>query len=95
MRPSSHKPGLSADLDSIVLRAMQKHPRHRHASAQELSADVERFLAGQPVIAQEATFALCCKYLGQYAAVLRVSEGAATAVEREVQEAAIGLRACK
>jgi eukaryotic-like serine/threonine-protein kinase len=55
-RPSAHKEGLSADLDSIVLRAIQKDPLQRYASAQEFSDDVERFLAGQPVIAQEASF---------------------------------------
>ena len=40
---------LSRDLDWIVLRAMDKDRTRRYASASELAADVDRYLAGQPV----------------------------------------------
>jgi len=54
--PSTLNPPLSRDLDSIVLRAMRKDPAERYASADEFSADVDRFLNGIPVIARDATF---------------------------------------
>ncbi len=44
---------LRGDLDAIVLKAMAKDPASRYGSAEELADDVERFLAGQPVIARE------------------------------------------
>ena len=55
-RPSTWNREISQDLDSIVLRAIQKDPQLRYASAEELSADIGRFLEGRPVIAREATF---------------------------------------
>jgi tetratricopeptide (TPR) repeat protein len=42
---------LPSDLDWITLRALEKDPRRRYASAAELAADVERFLTDQPVLA--------------------------------------------
>jgi non-specific serine/threonine protein kinase/serine/threonine-protein kinase len=54
-RPSALDRSIPADLDSIVLRALQKEPRLRYHSAEELSADIERFLNGAPVMAREAT----------------------------------------
>jgi eukaryotic-like serine/threonine-protein kinase len=48
---------LKGDLDAIVLKAMAKDPARRYASAQELSDDLERHLAGQPVAAREPSLA--------------------------------------
>ena len=42
---------LQGDLDSIVLMAMRKEPDRRYASADMLRQDIERHLAGVPVIA--------------------------------------------
>ena len=42
---------LDGDLDSIVLMAMRKEPARRYASADMLRQDVERHLAGLPVLA--------------------------------------------
>ena len=42
---------LGGDLDSIVLMAMRKEPARRYASADMLRQDVERHLAGLPVLA--------------------------------------------
>ncbi len=47
---------LSGDLDSIILRALEKDPRDRYASAEQLSADLDRHLNGLPVHARQATF---------------------------------------
>lgn len=46
---------LGGDLDNIVLMAMQKEPARRYSSAEELSQDVHRYLAGMPVRARKDT----------------------------------------
>ncbi|MFL5798161.1 MAG: Stk1 family PASTA domain-containing Ser/Thr kinase [Actinomycetota bacterium] len=50
-RPTEVVPGIPADLEAIVLKAMAKNPANRYASAQEMREDLERFLAGRPVLA--------------------------------------------
>ncbi|HEY6641598.1 serine/threonine-protein kinase [Povalibacter sp.] len=42
---------LRGDLDNIVLMAMRKNPLRRYQSAEQLSADLEHHLAGEPVLA--------------------------------------------
>jgi eukaryotic-like serine/threonine-protein kinase len=42
---------LVGDLDGIVLMAMRKESAHRYASADMLRQDIERYLAGLPVLA--------------------------------------------
>ncbi len=46
---------LQGDLDNIVLRAMRKEPPLRYASAEQLAADVGRYLEGLPVEARPST----------------------------------------
>ena len=48
---------LSGDLDNIVLKAMQKEPQRRYASAEQLAADIRRHLDGLPVLARRDTVA--------------------------------------
>jgi tetratricopeptide (TPR) repeat protein len=43
---------LARDLDAIVLKAMSKNPEERYASAEQFSADIDRYLAGLPVTAR-------------------------------------------
>jgi tRNA A-37 threonylcarbamoyl transferase component Bud32 len=43
---------LPAELDTIVLKAMAKHPEDRYSSARELADDLRRFLDDQPVAAR-------------------------------------------
>lgn len=40
------------ELDSIILKALEKNPERRYATAEALAKDVRRFLAGEPVLAQ-------------------------------------------
>jgi serine/threonine-protein kinase len=43
---------LRGDLDTIVDTALRKEPARRYASAEQLRADVERYLTGLPVLAR-------------------------------------------
>src|SRR5262249_20301909 len=42
----------SRDLDAIIEKAMRKEPNERYASAEALSADIERFVTRRPVSAR-------------------------------------------
>lgn len=44
-------PGVHADLDAIVLKAIQPEPQDRYITTNQLSQDVDRYLKHQPVIA--------------------------------------------
>ncbi len=46
---------LAGDLDTIVLRALDKDPERRYASAEQLGADIRRHLDGLPVLARPDT----------------------------------------
>ncbi len=45
-------PRLPGDLGQIIAKAMHKEPARRYASASELGLEIERLLAGQPVLAR-------------------------------------------
>jgi len=49
-RPAARR--LPRDLDAICLKALQKNPADRYASAAEFAEDVARYLAGAPVAAR-------------------------------------------
>lgn len=49
--PSQLDPSISATLDAIVLHALAKLPDGRYQTAAEMRADVERAMAGMPIIA--------------------------------------------
>jgi len=57
-RPSaSGNRRLRGDLDTIVLKAMQKEPARRYSSVEQLSEDIRRYLEGLPVGARPDTAA--------------------------------------
>src|SRR5689334_20943040 len=47
--PSAKRPDVPRDLDLIVLRALAKDPDDRYQNAEEMDADLERFLRGATV----------------------------------------------
>jgi eukaryotic-like serine/threonine-protein kinase len=49
--PSTIEPDVPPDIDAIVLVAMSKNPANRYSSAAEMRADLERSMAGVPVLA--------------------------------------------
>jgi eukaryotic-like serine/threonine-protein kinase len=54
--PSLVNPGVPADFEAIINKAMAKDPAARYQSADDLRADLARFGSGQPVVAAaEAT----------------------------------------
>lgn len=52
-RPSTRSVAVPADLDAIVFKALEKDRERRYPSALALAADVQRWLRGEPVEAQQ------------------------------------------
>ncbi len=52
VRPSSIRPKVDADLDTIVLKSLSKDRERRYQSAGDLARDVEHFLSGEPIDAR-------------------------------------------
>jgi len=52
LRPSSLAPRVERDLETIILKALEKEPARRYASVAELGEDLSRYLAGEPIHAQ-------------------------------------------
>ncbi|MFI1014574.1 Stk1 family PASTA domain-containing Ser/Thr kinase [Streptomyces sp. NPDC020965] len=52
--PSNFDPEITPEMDAIVLKALVKEPDYRYQSADEMRADIEACLDGQPVAATAA-----------------------------------------
>jgi WD40 repeat protein len=50
--PGRLRAGLPRDLETIVLKCLEKEPSRRYASANDLAADLESFLAGRAIVAR-------------------------------------------
>jgi hypothetical protein len=57
LRPRGIRPGLPRDLETIVLKALEKSPSRRYSSAAELALDLRLFAAGVPVRARPVGWA--------------------------------------
>ncbi len=52
LRPRTLDPRIPRDLETIVLTAMNREPKGRYRTADEMAADLERFVAGEPIRAR-------------------------------------------
>ena len=50
--PRHHDPKIPLDVQTISLKAMDKDPARRYASAKDLADDVQRYLQGEPIMAR-------------------------------------------
>ncbi len=53
--PSSMSSRVDRELETIVLKALEKDRSHRYQSAADLGADIKRYLAGEPVCARRSS----------------------------------------
>ncbi len=76
-RPPATALKVPADLETIVFKALSKDPDRRYRSADELADDLERYLAGKPVLARPDTLVYrAVKFISRH----RLGVGAAVAL---------------
>jgi serine/threonine protein kinase len=72
--PRKLDPTIPRDLETIVLKAMDKEPERRYATAQELADDLRRFLEDKPILARRPTSAeRAAKWARRHRAVLEAT----------------------
>ncbi len=54
--PRTINPNVPVDLETIVLKAIEKDPNRRYQTAGEVRDDLRRYLASQPIVARRAGF---------------------------------------
>jgi WD40 repeat protein/serine/threonine protein kinase len=72
--PRRLNPSIPAELETIVLKAMEKSPEERYASAQELADDLRRYLEDKPIKARRPTMRQrAAKWARRHKAVVRAA----------------------
>ena len=55
VRPSTLASHVDGELDTILLKALEKEQARRYASAREMGEDLRRYLTGEPILAKRAS----------------------------------------
>jgi tetratricopeptide (TPR) repeat protein len=87
-QPPQPSASLKGDLETITLRALEKEPQRRYASAAALGDDLQRFLANQPIEAKrDSTWYVLRKALARH----RVAASIAAAFVALISVSAVAL----
>jgi serine/threonine protein kinase len=77
-QPSRIDAAIPRDLETIVLKAMDKEPQRRYATAVELAEDLRRYLSDEPIRARRPTpIERAAKWARRHRAVLRAAAAVA------------------
>ena len=79
-RPRSIDPRVPRDLETIVLKAIEKDPGDRYATAEAMAEDLRRFLDDEPIQARRATAPERCARWARRNPVIATLGGVLTAV---------------
>jgi serine/threonine protein kinase len=91
-----HNPRVPRDLDAVVGRCLEKDADRRYATAAELAADLERWLADEPVLAQPPSLRyLLGKQARRYRMPLAIAAGVLLAAAAGVALAFLQIKAAK
>ncbi|MGD0363704.1 MAG: serine/threonine-protein kinase [Bryobacteraceae bacterium] len=55
---SARNPSVSRDLETVLMKCLERDPERRYSSAAELSADLQRFVRDEPVLARRPGLAI-------------------------------------
>jgi WD40 repeat protein/serine/threonine protein kinase len=80
LRPRRLNRAVPAELETVVLKALEKSPAERYATAQELADDLQRYLRDEPIRARRPTLAQRARKWARRHRPAVVSAAAAAAV---------------
>src|SRR6516165_9756316 len=89
--PRQWNKSIPLELETIVLKALEKNPADRYASAKEMADDLERFLKDEPIRAKRPTLVLRARKWARRHRPVVVSAVVATVVVVAVAIAALAI----